>query len=94
MILDEPERFWDAAEAETARVVDARLGRQGIPGARRRPAGGAPDLDRSAAPRSSPTGAGTAGAGGIAAAGAAAGSVAAARTGPRSANRSTSARVI
>ena len=25
LILDEPDRFWDAAEAETARVVDARL---------------------------------------------------------------------
>ena len=25
VILDEPDRFWDAAEAETARVVDARL---------------------------------------------------------------------
>ena len=25
VVLDEPDRFWDAAEAETARVVDARL---------------------------------------------------------------------
>ena len=26
VVMDEPDRFWDAAEAETARVVDARLG--------------------------------------------------------------------